>query len=241
MISVYQEESRNSSNLGWLRGSHRFSFENDFDEENSSFGPMHVLNDDTITPKRGFGPNPRTDMEILYIVLNGKLRHADSLGNVMNTSFGSVQRMSAGTGVVHMEHNPSETDDVTFLQLWFEPEQRGLAPSYEATSFEVDALSGRLLPIASSNAMKNTVAKLHQNMTVYLSKLKQGSTITFKQEEGRRVFLFVIEGRLSLSNEIKEGAILYKRDSARIVNETKLKIEGEHEAAETFFMLIDLP
>ncbi|WP_240548544.1 hypothetical protein [Paenibacillus lignilyticus] len=80
-----------------------------------------------------------------------------------------------------------------------------------------------------------------KDMTVYLSKLKQGSTITFEQEKGRRVFLFVIEGRLNLSNEIEDGAVLYKRDSARIVNETKLKLEGEHEATETFFMLIDLP
>ncbi|WP_240548540.1 pirin family protein [Paenibacillus lignilyticus] len=101
-------------------------------------------------------------MEILSIVLNGELRHEDSLGNVMTTSFGSIQRMSAGTGVVHLEHNPSKTDDVTFLQLWFEPERRGLTPSYEATSYEVNALSGRLLPIASSKAMENTVAKLHQ-------------------------------------------------------------------------------
>ncbi|SDW09923.1 pirin family protein [Paenibacillus sp. CF384] len=241
MIHVYPAESRNSFDFGWLRAHHSFPFGNQSDEVNTSFGPMRVLNDDTISPQRGFGPHSHSDMEILSIVLNGQLRHEDNLGNVMHTRYGSVQRMSAGTGVVHMEHNPSKTDDVNFLQLWFEPERRGLTPSYEATSFEVDALSRCLLPIASSHAMENKVAKLHQDMTVYLSKLKQGSTITFEQKQGRRVFLFVIEGCLSLSNEIGEGAALYKRDSARIVNETNLTLEGVHEQTETFFMLIDLP
>ncbi|MBM7569051.1 pirin family protein [Paenibacillus sacheonensis] len=241
MMNVYPAASRHSFDLGWLRGSHSFSFGNYFEEENTSFGPMRVLNDDTISPKRGFGAHPHSDMEILSIVLQGDLRHEDSLGNVMITNFGGVQRMSAGTGVVHTEHNPSETDDVTLLQLWFEPEQRGLTPSYETTSFDSDALSGRLLPIASSNAVEHSVAKLHQDMTVYLSKLKAGSGIAFNQQPGRRVFLFVIEGSLNVTDESDAVTLLNRRDSARIENETFLQLEGDRDTEETFFMLIDLP
>ncbi|MCM3629099.1 pirin family protein [Paenibacillus glycanilyticus] len=241
MIKVYPAESRHSFDLGWLKGSHSFSFGNYFENDNISFGPMRVLNDDTISPKRGFGAHPHSDMEILSIVLAGDLRHEDSLGNVMVTKFGGVQRMSAGTGVVHTEHNPSETEDVTLLQLWFEPEQKGLVPSYEATSFDPDALSGQLLPIASCNAVENSVAKLHQDMTVYLSKLNVGTKVTFKQKPGRRVLLFVIEGRLKVVDESEACKLLSKRDSARIVNETLLRLEGEQGEDETFFMLIDLP
>ena len=214
MIKVYPAESRHSFDLGWLRGSHSFSFGNYFEEENTAFGPMRVMNDDTISPQRGFGAHPHSDMEILSIVLDGELRHEDNLGNVMMTKFGGVQRMSAGTGVIHTEHNPSETEDVALLQLWFEPDKRGLAPSYEATSFDTNALSGRLLPIASRNAVEHSVAKLHQDMTVYLSKLKAGTTLTFKQGPDRRVFLFVIEGRLKVSNASEEGALLSRRDWA---------------------------
>nr|WP_240548247.1 pirin family protein [Paenibacillus lignilyticus] len=224
-----------------MRSSHSFSFGNYFDEENTAFGPMRILNDDTISPKRGFGAHPHSDMEILSIVLDGDLRHEDNLGNVMVTKFGAVQRMSAGTGVVHTEHNPSDTEDVTLLQLWFDPEQRGLEPSYETTSFDPESLSGGLLPIASSDSVENSVAKLYQDMTVYLSKLKAGTNVTFKQQPGRKVFLFVIEGRLKVADEKDATILLSRRDSARIVNETALKLVGDHEADETFFMLIDLP
>lgn len=241
MINVYPAASRHSFDLGWLRGSHSFSFGNYFDEENTAFGPMRVMNDDTIAPKRGFGAHPHSDMEIVSIVLEGDLRHEDSLGNMMVTKFGGIQRMSAGTGVVHTEHNPSETEDVTLLQLWFEPEHRGLEPSYETTNFDPDALFGRLLPVASSDAVEHSVAKLHQDMTVYLSKLKAGTAVTFNQQPGRRVFVFVIEGELSVAGEKDAGTSLSRRDSARIVDETLLKLEGEQDADETFFLLIDLP
>ncbi|REE91661.1 hypothetical protein A8990_104169 [Paenibacillus taihuensis] len=241
MINLYPAESRHSFDLGWLKGSHSFSFGNYFDEENTSFGPMRVMNDDTISPKRGFGAHPHSDMEILSIVLDGALRHEDSLGNVMVTKFGGVQRMSAGTGVVHTEHNPSDTEDVTLLQLWFEPERRGLAPSYETTNYDPNSLTGRLLPIASSDRVEHSVAKLHQDMTVYLSKLEASSTLSFKQQPGRKVFLFVIEGRLEVAGTNDAKTLLSRRDSARIVNETVLKLEGAQGADETFFMLIDLP
>ncbi|SDW09488.1 pirin family protein [Paenibacillus sp. CF384] len=241
MINLYPAESRHSFDLGWLKGSHSFSFGNYFDEENTAFGPMRVMNDDTISPKRGFGAHPHSDMEILSIVLDGALRHEDSLGNVMVSTFGGVQRMSAGTGVVHTEHNPSDTEDVTLLQLWFEPDRKGLEPSYETTNYDPNSLAGQLLPIASSDSVEHSVAKLHQDMTVYLSKLKPGSTVSFQQQPGRKVFLFVIEGQLEVAGTNDATTLLSRRDSARIVNKTSLRFEGVQEAEETFFMLIDLP
>ncbi|MFC0211732.1 pirin family protein [Paenibacillus chartarius] len=241
MIQVYPAASRHSFDHGWLRGSHSFSFGEYFDENNTAFGPMRVCNDDTIAPGKGFGAHPHSDMEILSIVLEGQLRHEDSLGNVMVTSFGEVQRMSAGTGVVHTEHNPSETEEVTLLQLWFAPERRGLEPSYEATRFDTNGLYGQLLPVASQDAVPGSVAKLHQDMTVYLSKLKAGESITFQQAAGRRVFVFVIDGELEVHRAAGTAETLQTRDSARIVDEPVLKLSADAGVDETFFMLIDLP
>lgn len=131
MFTIYPAASRFSFDKGWLRGSHSFSFAEYQDENNTAFGPMRVCNDDVITPGRGFGAHPHSDMEIVSIVLYGELRHEDNRGHVAVTRFGGIQRMSAAHGIIHTEHNASQTEDVSLLQLWFSPHTRGLKPSYE--------------------------------------------------------------------------------------------------------------
>ena len=137
MIQVYPAQSRYHADYGWLKTYHSFSFGDYYDPNNIQFGPMRVLNDDFVAPLRGFGAHPHQEMEIVSIVLKGHLKHEDSTGHTATTTFGGVQRMSAGTGIVHSETNPSPTEEVNFLQLWFLPEVRGLTPSYERTTFNI--------------------------------------------------------------------------------------------------------
>lgn len=234
MIRVYPANERYHANHGWLDTYFSFSFAEYFDPNNMNFGPLRVLNDDVIKPLHGFGAHPHQEMEIVSIVLSGQLKHQDSLGNEAITTFGGIQRMSAGTGIVHSEVNPSATEDVNLLQLWFLPEQHGLTPSYEKTSYDIKQLKNQLLPVVAKNPQSPNIAHIHQDLTIYLSDLEVGKEIVFTQESGRRIFLFLVEGELQLNDEVK----LYKRDSARITETPQLKIAAN---ADTRLMLIDLP
>ncbi|MFC3883897.1 pirin family protein [Bacillus songklensis] len=233
MIQVYREQDRFKANHGWLQSAFSFSFAEYFDPNNLNFGPMRVLNDDIVAPLRGFGAHPHKEMEIVSIVLSGYLKHEDSTGHSAVTTFGGVQRMSAGTGVIHSEVNPSKEEEVNFLQMWFLPEKNGLAPSYEQTNFDIEKLKNHLLPVVSRNSGED-VAHINQDLTIYLSDFDENHELTFKQENERRIFIFVIEGEIELNGE----ETLYKRDSARITATQSLRIKAnEH----TRFMLIDLP
>lgn len=221
-------------NHGWLDSHFSFSFAEYFDPNNMNFSVLRVLNDDVVQPLRGFGAHPHREMEIVSIVLRGQLKHQDSLGNEAVTTFGGIQRMSAGTGIVHSEVNPSATEEVHFLQLWFLPEQQGLAPSYEKTDFDIRQLKNQLLPVVAKNPQSPNIAHIHQDVTIYLSDMEAGKELVFEQAEGRRMFLFVVEGELRLNDE----ATLYKRDSARIADIHRLTIKAN---AHSRLMLIDLP
>lgn len=233
MIKVYPGKERYSADHGWLKTAHSFSFADYYDPSNMEFGALRVLNDDYIAPSRGFGEHPHREMEIVTIVLKGYLQHKDSSGGTAVTTFGGVQRMSAGTGVSHSEMNPSAVEEVNLLQLWFTPGEKGLKPSYEQTNFDVDQLRNQLLPVVSKQPATGNVALIHQDMTIYLSNLDEGKELTFTQEAGRRIFLFVIEGDVTVND-----AELNRRDSARITGTPVLKIAA---ASSSQFMLIDLP
>jgi redox-sensitive bicupin YhaK (pirin superfamily) len=241
MITVYPKHTRISHDHGWLQSNFSFSFGEDFDEKNAKFGPMRVCNDDIVAARRGFGAHPHADMEIVSVVLSGKLRHEDNLGNVAVTGFGEVQRMSAGTGVIHTEANPSGDEPVNLLQMWFEPGTRGLPPSYQTSSFDPEGLTNRFVPIVSREGGP-TASKINQDLTMYLTRLPAGEQIEFLQAMDRRVFLFVIEGSLYAANagDPTETATLATRDTARITDTPHLKFTTAGNA-EAFFLLIDLP
>ncbi|BCJ87246.1 pirin family protein [Effusibacillus dendaii] len=234
MIKVYPAESRFNANHGWLQSYFSFSFAEYYDPTNMNFGPMRVLNDDTVQPKEGFGDHPHREMEIVTIVLKGQLQHRDSVGNTEILRFGEVQRMTAGTGVIHSEVNPSETEEVNLLQMWFEPMQRGLHPSYEQKAYNKSDMKNRLLPVVSNQHHSENVTHIHQDMTIYLSELDAGSSLSFTQAPNRRIFFFVIEGEVNLNQTDK----LKRRDSARITATPTLDIQTDTGA---FIMLIDLP
>ncbi len=187
MITLYPASGRNEADLDWLQTGRSFSFGDYQDENNMGFGVLRVFNDDFIAPGRGFGAHPHSDMEIVSIVLSGRLRHEDSLGNEAVTTFGGVQRMSAGSGVIHTEHNPLKEETVNLLQIWFMPEQRGKNPSYTTSQFDPEQLNGRLLPVVAREGGE-AVADIGQDLTIYMSRLQAGEQLSFRQAAGAVFF-----------------------------------------------------
>jgi hypothetical protein len=233
MIKIYPAESRYTADYGWLKTSHSFSFSEYYDPNNMNFGVLRVLNDDIVKPKQGFATHPHRDMEIVSVVLQGQLKHEDSTGGSGVLRFGEIQRMTAGTGVLHSEYNPSDTEEVNFLQLWFLPEKLGLTPSYEHVEFDPEELQNRLLPVVSKRPHSQRTAYIHQDVTIYLSQLEAGKSLAFQQKPDRKIFMFVIEGGVRLNGK----EMLKKRDSARIQDVSRLEITTDSGA---FLMLIDL-
>ncbi|MFB5190134.1 pirin family protein [Alicyclobacillus fastidiosus] len=233
MIEVYPAASRYHAENEWLRSNFSFSFGPYYDPENTHFGPMRVLNDDYIAPEKGFGAHPHSDMEVVSIVLQGKLKHQDNLGNVGVTSWGEIQRMTAGTGIIHTEFSASTDEELNLLQLWFEPEARGLAPSYEITRFDTNSLAKGWTPVVSKHASHH-VAKIHQDMTIYLAEMASGETRSYETSTSRRMFLFVIAGEVL----VNDGTELHDRDSVRVTGLSTLDV---HATAPSRLMLIDLP
>jgi quercetin 2,3-dioxygenase len=232
MIQINRAASRYSAKNDWLESNFSFSFGEYYDESNIRFGALRVLNDDTIQPGKGFGLHPHREMEIVSIVLKGTLKHEDSLKNSGNLQYGSIQRMSAGTGILHSEFNPSDNEEASILQLWFFPDESKLTPSYEDVTFDLDKLKNNLLPVVSPSPSEQ-VAKIHTDLTIYLSKLDKGKELVFRQEKGRKIYVFTIEGELGLNQESTLG----RRDDARITDTEELTITSNQDS---FFMLIDL-
>ena len=231
MIQIIPAESRFLAKNNWLESYFSFSFGDYYNDANIQFGPLRVFNDDTVQGEKGFGIHPHREAEIVSIVLNGKLKHEDSLGNSGILQYGDIQVMSAGTGLLHSEMNPS-IEDSNFLQLWFLPNQKQLTPSYEDFQYNVDAMHNTLLPVVSPDLTKRT-ATIHSDVTLYLSKLDEEKELSFHQEEGRKMYVFVMDGELVLNNELVIG----RRDSARISDLTQLTMKANKE---TFFLFIDL-
>ncbi|MHC0039698.1 pirin family protein [Pseudoneobacillus sp. C159] len=232
MIQIYPAVSRYSVKNDWLESNLSFSFGEYYDEANIQFGPLRVFNDDTVQAGKGFGIHPHREAEIVSIVLHGQLKHEDSLGNNGILQFGNVQRMTAGTGLLHSELNASLEEEVSFLQLWFKSTEKQLPPSYEDISYNPDEMRNKLLPIVSSTPTSEA-AKIHSDVTLYLSNLDAGEKIFYQQEPGRKMYVFVIDGELILEDDVVVG----KRDSARITERNELTLKS---TKDTFFLLMDL-
>ncbi|MBD2844925.1 pirin family protein [Paenibacillus sp. IB182496] len=233
MLRIYKADERYRTDLPWLKSRLSFPFADHIDPDNPPFGPLRVFNEDRIAGGRGFGGHPHREMEIVSVVLGGRLRHEDSLGHVAETGYGEVQRMSAGSGIVHSETNPGE-DEVHLLQIWFTPAERGLAPSYETTSYSLEAMRGRLLPLASAQGGEG-IARVHQDLTLYISELDPGQRLVFEQPEGRRIYLYVLKGVL----ELPYGERLEQGDGARLTDTPQLPLTAADAGAR--YVLIDLP
>jgi len=221
---------RGHANHGWLDSHHTFSFANYHDPQFMGFRSLRVINDDRVSAGAGFPTHPHRDMEIVSYVVEGALEHKDSMGNGSVIRPGDVQRMSAGTGVRHSEYNPSKQDGIRFLQIWIQPDVRGLEPGYEQKNF-LDERSGNLRLVASPDGQHESVL-LHQDARIYASVLKAGETVTHSIGKDRHVWLQIVDGDV-LANDTALGG----GDGAALSEESRLTITAEQSA---HFLLFDL-
>jgi len=185
---------------GWLRSYHTFSFADYYDPQQMGFGSLRVINEDRIQPGMGFGTHGHRDMEIISYVLEGALAHEDSMGNGSTIVPGDVQRMSAGKGVSHSEFNHAKDGVTHFLQIWIEPDVTGIAPSYEQKYFDADSKRGRLRLVASPDGREGSV-KIHQDAFLYAALLDGADRLTHKQGRGRRAYVHVARGTVTVNGE----------------------------------------
>lgn len=175
MIEIRPSHERGRSRTDWLDGRHSFSFGSYFDRRWRGFGPLLVLNEDRIAPASGFGPHPHADMEIVTVPLAGSLEHRDSTGRSGVLRPGVVQRMSAGTGIVHSEMNPSSDETLHLLQIWILPERRGLEPAYEEV--ELDRSQPGWVPVANREGGPHCL-RIHQDAALHSTRLEGGESRT---------------------------------------------------------------
>jgi redox-sensitive bicupin YhaK (pirin superfamily) len=232
MLTVRKAGERGHANHGWLDTWHTFSFADYHDPREMGYGPLRVINDDTVEPGQGFGMHGHRDMEIITYVLEGALQHKDSMGNGSVIRPGNVQRMSAGTGVRHSEFNPSSDERVHLLQIWIEPDVKGVTPGYEEKTFPAGEKRGRLRLIASPDGSDGSVT-IHQNARVYSGMLDGRDHVQHRLAPGRRAYLHVARGRVRLN-----GAQLGAGDGVKIAGVEELELSGG-ESAE--ILLFDLP
>lgn len=234
MIKITRADEHYRNKTDWLDTTHHFSFGEYFDPNKMNFGPLRVFNDDIISADRGFDFHQHSDMEIVTYVIDGMLEHKDSLGNTGTISAGEVQRMSAGTGIMHSEYNGSKTDLVRLLQIWVFPEKKNLVPSWEQKKFSKEERSNKLLlVVAPDDTMTEKSLHIHQNAYFFVSSLSEGALVERKLDLSRKAYLFVIDGKIELN-----GNVMRTRDAARIENDKKLSIEA---MIPTELLLIDLP
>ncbi len=219
MITVRKSGDRGYADHGWLRSFHSFSFADYHDPAHMSVGALRVINEDRVQPGTGFGTHGHRDMEIISYVLEGALEHKDSMGNGSVMRPGDVQRMSAGRGVMHSEFNPSENELVHFLQIWIEPNVRGISPSYEERRFEAGAKRGTLKLIASPDGRDGSVT-IHQDARIYAALLDGAERAAHRLAANRRAYVHVARGSVTVNGQLLEsGDALMATDTAEIVLE----------------------
>jgi redox-sensitive bicupin YhaK (pirin superfamily) len=232
MLQIRKSKERGVADHGWLNSHHTFSFGHYFDAQHTGFGPLLVINEDRVQAGKGFGTHGHSDMEIISYVLDGALEHKDSMGTGSVLHYGDVQRMSAGTGVRHSEFNHSATAPVHFLQIWIQPNVKGIPPSYEEKHFTAAEKQGQLRLIASADGRDNSVL-IHQDASIYAAIMNGEQPLQHTLANGRTAYVHLIRGRLSVN-----GTELNGGDAVKVTAETLITLANA-EAAEV--LLFDLP
>ena len=231
MLDIIRSDSRGHANHGWLNAKHTFSFADYHNPARIQFGPLRVINEDRIAPGAGFGTHPHRDMEILTYPIAGAIEHKDSMGNGTVISAGEVQRMTAGTGVLHSEYNHSDSDELHLLQIWIMPEQTGLEPGYEQTRFTTADKHNRLRLIASRDGRDGSLT-IHQDVDLYASVVDAGVSLSHEASTERRLFVQVVAGDVRVNGEhLRAG------DGVQIESVQTLDLAG---ITETEFLLFDM-
>ena len=233
MIQIRKSEDRGHANHGWLDSYHTFSFADYYDPQHMGFRSLRVMNEDRVTPGRGFGAHGHRDMEILSYVLEGSLAHKDNMGHQEILGPNEIQRMSAGTGVMHSEFNPSGTDPVHFLQIWIEPATRGTPSSYEQIRFDPSEKKGKLKLLAAPQGGTG-VARINQDAQVFVTELAKGEKIAYSLGSRRHAWLHVIRGAVTFNE-----TTLHTGDAAAVTHEETLSLAGVNDQPSEV-MLFDL-
>jgi len=213
MWTLRRADQRGQADHGWLYAQHSFSFGDYYDLQHMGFGPLRVINEDRVAPARGFGMHGHRDMEIVTYVLEGQLAHRDNLGNGATILPGDVQRMSAGTGIMHSEVNPSPREPVHLLQIWIQPKAQGIAPGYEQKHFEAADKRGKLRLVASPDGAEGSVT-IHSDASIYAGLFDGDERAEVPLNPARKAYVQVARGRIEVM-----GQALEQGDA--------LKIEGE--------------
>ncbi len=231
MLTVRKSQDRGHADHGWLQSFHSFSFAGYYDPEHMGFGNLRVINEDRIAPGTGFGTHGHRDMEIISYVLTGQLAHKDSMGNVKGIPPGDVQRMSAGSGVMHSEFNHAEGQSTHFLQIWIESNVRGIAPSYEQKTFADADKRGALRLVASPDGAQGSV-RIHADAAIYAGLLDAEEAVTLALNPARKTYVHLVRGALQVNGHPLSGG-----DAALMHNETALSLTHGHGAEVLVFDL----
>lgn len=230
---LYPENTRGHADYGWLNAHYSFSFAQYRDPKRMQFGTLRVLNDDIIQAGQGFGDHPHDNMEIVTIPLQGALKHRDNMGNSSVINAGEVQVMSAGTGVVHSEFNPSEEEDVNLFQIWVLPKERNIQPRYDQKRFDVQKRKNNFQTVVSPD--KNGEALwINQDAYFSLCNLDKGKEIVYGLSgENQGVYLITIDGKIEVVSNT-----LSKRDAIGIWNTSSVNIKAIEESE---LLVIEIP
>ncbi|MEY3952601.1 MAG: hypothetical protein RL320_1403 [Pseudomonadota bacterium] len=216
MIHLRKSTDRGQADHGWLKSAHSFSFADYYDPQFMGWGNLRVINEDRVAPGMGFGTHSHRDMEIISYVLSGELAHKDSMGNVETIPPGDIQRMSAGTGVTHSEFNHAQDQETHFLQIWIQPSQRGIRPSYEQRAIPEHDKRGRLLPVVSPPGRGGLVS-MHADATIYAGLFDVGERADLDLSNDRRAYVHLVRGSLHVNGlTLTAGDALMLSDEPRV-------------------------
>ena len=231
MIRVRKSDARGHADHGWLVSKHSFSFAGYYDPEFMGWGNLRVINEDKILPGKGFGTHGHKDMEIISYVMSGELAHKDSMGNVKGIPPGDIQRMSAGSGVMHSEFNHAPNSTTHFFQIWIEPNVTGIEPSYEQKTVSANAKKGNFELIASPVGGPNAV-KIHADASLYVGEFTGDESAKFTPAPNCKSYVHLIKGDLQIN-----GIDLHAGDALLIESEPELIISHGQNAEVLLFEL----
>ncbi|MDH5204811.1 MAG: pirin family protein [Hylemonella sp.] len=231
MLTRRKSGDRGYADHGWLKSFHSFSFANYHDPRFMGWGNLRVINEDRIAPGKGFGTHGHRDMEIISYVISGELAHQDSMGNGCAIPPGDVQRMSAGSGVMHSEFNHAPNDTTHFFQIWIEPDVRGIAPGYEQKSFAAAEKRGVLRLVASPDGAQGSVT-IHADARLYAGLFDGDESATLVVDPQRKAYVHLVRGEIEVN-----GERLTAGDAALLDQEPRISLQAGRDAEVLIFDL----
>lgn len=231
MITLRPSADRGQTEFGWLQSAHSFSFGEYYDKHHMGWGNLLVINEDRIAPGTGFGAHGHRDMEILSYVLSGNLAHKDSMGNVQGIPPGDIQRMSAGSGVVHSEFNHAANQQTHFLQIWIHPKVKGITPGYEQKTLNEADKRGKLLLIASPDGQGQGVT-IHADAHLYVGLFDGDEAAHLALDPARKAYVHLVRGTLEVNGHRLQGG-----DAAMFSDESEVRLAHGQDAEVLVFDL----